>query len=65
MMATVVRQGTDIDTHRSFGAIGAWIEANNYQIAGPCREVFLEPVSGPVELAGVLVEIQFPVRAAA
>jgi len=64
-MATVVRQGTDADSHALFGAIGTWIEANNFAIAGPCREVFLEPVSGPPGLQGALVEIQFPVRLAA
>ena len=63
-MATVVRQGTDADSHASFGAIGTWIEANNFAIAGPCREVFLEPLSGPPGLQGTLVEIQFPVRIA-
>ena len=47
------------------GAIGMWIEANAYKIAGPCREVFLEPITGPPGFAGALVEIQFPVRRAA
>ena len=42
-----------------------WIEANSYEIAGPCREVFLEPVTGPPGFEGALVEIQFPVRRAA
>ena len=64
-MATIVRQGTNAESHNWFSAIGTWIEANNYEIAGPCREVFLEPVTGPQGLEGALVEIQFPVRAAA
>jgi DNA-binding transcriptional MerR regulator len=64
-MATVVRQGTTVESHYSFGAIGAWIEANAYEIAGPCREVFLEPITGPPGLEGALVEIQFPLRLAA
>ena len=42
-----------------------WIEANDYEIAGPCREVFLEPITGPPGFEGALVEIQFPVRQAA
>jgi DNA-binding transcriptional MerR regulator/effector-binding domain-containing protein len=61
-MATIVRQGTNAQSHASFSAIGVWIEANHYEIAGPCREVFLEPVTGPHGLEGALVEIQFPVR---
>jgi DNA-binding transcriptional MerR regulator len=61
-MATIVRSGTNSESHTSFGAVGAWIEANDYEVAGPCREVFLEPIIGPPGFAGALVEIQFPVR---
>ena len=64
-MATIVRQGTNAASHMSFSAIGIWIEANNYEIAGPCREVFLETVTGPPGFERALVEIQFPVRLAA
>jgi effector-binding domain-containing protein len=64
-MATIVRSGTNAESHTSFGAIGSWIEANTYEIAGPCREIFLEPITGPPGFAGALVEIQFPVRQAA
>ena len=64
-MAAIVRQGTNAESHTSFSAIGIWIEANNYEIAGPCREVFLELVTGPPGFEGALVEIQFPVRLAA
>jgi effector-binding domain-containing protein len=64
-MATIVRSGTNAASHSAFGAIGTWIEANSYEIAGPCREVFLEPVTDPPGFEGALVEIQFPVRRAA
>jgi DNA-binding transcriptional MerR regulator len=64
-MATIVRQGTNAESHAAFSAIGTWVEANNFEIAGPCREVFLEPVTGPPGFEGALVEIQFPVRLAA
>jgi DNA-binding transcriptional MerR regulator len=64
-MATIVRSGTNAASHSSFAAIGTWIEAHRYQIAGACREVFLEPITGPPGLQGALVEIQFPVRRAA
>jgi DNA-binding transcriptional MerR regulator len=60
-MATVIRQGTDADSHAPFGAIGSWIEAHNLRIAGPCREVFLEAAFGPTGFDGALIEIQFPV----
>lgn len=61
-MATLIRPGTNAESHTSFGAVGRWIEANGYAIAGPCREVFLEPITGPPGFDAALVEIQFPVR---
>lgn len=64
-MATIVRPGTNAQSHSSFAAIGTWIEANRYEIAGPCREVFLEPVTDLRTFAQALVEIQFPVSRAA
>ena len=64
-MATIVRPGTNAESHTAFSAVGRWIEANNYEIAGPCREVFLEPMIGPPGFDGAMVEIQFPVRKAA
>jgi DNA-binding transcriptional MerR regulator len=63
-MATIVRPGTNAESHSSFSAVGRWIEANNYTIAGPCREIFLEPITGPPEFEGAMVEIQFPIRLA-
>jgi DNA-binding transcriptional MerR regulator/effector-binding domain-containing protein len=64
-MATIVRPGTNAESHSAFGTIGMWIEANGFEVAGPCREVFLEPVIGPPGFEAALVEIQFPVREAA
>jgi len=64
-MATLVRPGTNAESHTSFSTVGRWIEANHYEIAGPCREIFLEPITGPPGFEGALVEIQFPVREAA
>src|SRR5882724_1272682 len=64
-MATLVRPGTNAESHTSFGTIGMWIEANGYEVAGPCREVFLEPINQPPGFEAALVEIQFPVREAA
>lgn len=61
-MATIVRTGTNAASHSSFATIGTWIEANQYEIAGPCREVFLEPITEPPGFEGALVEIQFPVH---
>jgi DNA-binding transcriptional MerR regulator len=64
-MATLVRPGTNVASHSSFATIGTWIEANDYTISGPSREVFLEPITGPRGFEDALVEIQFPVHRAA
>ena len=60
-LATIVRSGPLYQSHLAFGRLGVWMEANDYQIAGPCREVFLDM---PFEVPGQrdpTVEIQFPV----
>ena len=62
-LATIVRSGPLYQSHLAFGRLGVWMEANSYQIAGPCREVFLDmPFQVPGDPA---VEIQFPVTKAA
>jgi DNA-binding transcriptional MerR regulator len=62
-LATVVRSGPLYESHLAFGRLGVWMEANDYAIAGPCREVFLET---PFQIPGdPAVEIQFPVTKAA
>jgi len=63
-LATVVRSGPASDIHLAFGALGVWMEANAYQVSGPCREVFLEPPFLTPGSEHVTVEIQFPVRKA-
>lgn len=41
----------------AYKAIGEWIEANNYQIVGPTREIF----HGSPQAGDLTAEIQFPV----
>ncbi|MEM9214498.1 MAG: MerR family transcriptional regulator [Cyanobacteria bacterium P01_F01_bin.150] len=43
-------------------AIGTWIETNQYQIIGPCREVFIVPPKLGHE-SEMVVEIQHPIAA--
>ena len=63
MLATLVRTGPLYQSHLAFGKLGVWMEANDYAIAGPCREIFLDM---PFQLPGdPAVEIQFPVAKAA
>ena len=59
-MATVVHAGPWSEMHLGFGALGAWIEVNNYRIVGPAREVYLNLVP-PQEEDKFVVEIQLPV----
>jgi DNA-binding transcriptional MerR regulator len=62
-LATIVRTGPLYQSHLAFGRLGVWMEANSYEIAGPCREIFLDmPFQAPGDPA---VEIQFPVTKAA
>ena len=64
-LATVVRSGPNYQSHLGFGALGLWMAANRCRIAGPSREVFLEPPFQTPEQEDAVVEIQFPVTAAA
>jgi DNA-binding transcriptional MerR regulator len=60
-LATLVRSGPLHQSHIAFGALGVWMEANGFQIAGPSRELFLQaPLQGP-DGEDVVMEIQFPV----
>lgn len=60
-VATAVRVGTIEVSHLSYGAIGEWIETHNYRIAGPVREVFIEPPQ-PGHLEETVTEIQVPIE---
>lgn len=60
-LATVVRGGPNRQSHVAYGALGVWIEANGYRIAGPCREVFLEMPFQLPQQPEPMMEIQFPV----
>ncbi len=64
-LATLVRAGPTHQAHIAFGALGLWMEANEYRIDGPSREIFLElPFQRPDREDSVM-EIQFPVARAA
>jgi DNA-binding transcriptional MerR regulator len=58
-MATIVSVG--ISNHISYySTLGTWIEKNNFQLAGPGWEVFLEPLQWGKEDEAV-IELQLPV----
>jgi DNA-binding transcriptional MerR regulator len=59
-MATMVYVG--IANHiRCYGTLGIWIEQNNYQLAGPGWEVFIEPFQPANFNEEAVIEIQLPV----
>jgi DNA-binding transcriptional MerR regulator len=60
-MATVMRVGGFEQNCRSYGAIGLWVEDNGYRIAGPGREVLIQPPRAD-SLDDMVTEIQFPVE---
>jgi DNA-binding transcriptional MerR regulator/effector-binding domain-containing protein len=60
-MATAVQVGGFENNCRSYGAIGMWVEANGYAIAGPGREVLIKPPRLD-QLDEMVTEIQFPVE---
>jgi DNA-binding transcriptional MerR regulator len=59
-MATCVRIGLPERAHLITGKIGVFLEANGYSLAGPSREVFLQPPR-PDRMEESVVEMQFPV----
>jgi DNA-binding transcriptional MerR regulator/effector-binding domain-containing protein len=60
-VATCVRVGSPIHAHLTTGRIARYLEATGYRIAGPSREIFLEPPrDGQMDHA--VVEMAFPVE---
>jgi DNA-binding transcriptional MerR regulator len=59
-MATCVRIGPPERAHLITAKIGVFLEANGYTLAGPSREVFLQPPR-PDRMEESVVEMQFPI----
>ncbi len=57
-MATVLHSGRLDNILEAYAAIGKWIQANGYRIAGPCREIYLQPPASDKPVT----EIQYPVE---
>ncbi len=60
-MATFVPQTTNCAKVLGYNAIGEWVEANNYSLAGSTRLVFLELPKQPGD-DDFVMKIQFPIR---
>ncbi len=60
-VASVLHTG-DFDTiSQAYAAVFEWVERNNYKVAGPVREVYLDELNSD-GTAGRLVEVQAPVE---
>ena len=59
-MATCVRIGLPERAHLITGKVGVFLEANGYTLAGPSREVFLQPPRLE-RMEESVVEMQFPI----
>lgn len=59
MAATAVRLGPFENGYEPYAALGRWVEANGYTIAGSAREEFL--VLPTRTAAEAVVEIQLPI----
>ncbi|MGH8681998.1 MAG: MerR family transcriptional regulator [Burkholderiales bacterium] len=62
-LAVCVRVGLPEDAHLITAKIGQFVEANGYSLAGPSREVFLQPPRLE-RMADSVVEMQFPIERA-
>jgi DNA-binding transcriptional MerR regulator len=62
MVATCVRVGSPVQAHLTTAKIARYLEATGYRLAGPSREIFLQPPkNGQIEHS--VVEMAFPVEA--
>ncbi len=61
-MACLVYAGRWNDSHAATATLGAWLEQNDYRIAGPFRKVFLQ-TGDPSSEARAVVELQIPITA--
>lgn len=59
--ACSVRVGGFENCYLNYGALGAWVEANHYELLTPHREVMLVPPL-PLDNEQAVVEIQMPIR---
>jgi effector-binding domain-containing protein len=60
-VATCVRVGSPVNAHLATAKIARYLEATGFKLAGPSREIFLEPPrEGKIDTA--VVEMAFPVE---
>ena len=60
-MAACVRVGSPAKSHQTTARIARYLEASGFHLAGPNREIFLQPLQ-PNRLDEAVVEMAFPVE---
>jgi effector-binding domain-containing protein len=63
-MACIIHEGGYDTIGGSYGQLMRWIESNDYRIAGPTREVYLQGPESGDDTASYVTEIQLPVEKA-
>jgi effector-binding domain-containing protein len=63
-MACIVHQGSYETIGGTYGQVMGWIEANDYRIAGPSREIYLQGPESGDDPSTYVTEIQVPVQKA-
>jgi effector-binding domain-containing protein len=64
-MACTIHNGPFTTIGEAYNAIGKWLDANNYRIVGPSREVYLNPAKNASQTdPNTVTELQFPVEKA-
>jgi effector-binding domain-containing protein len=63
-MASVIHAGALVKIGAAYDAIQSWLDENQYQIVGPCREVCIRAAypDGNQNDANAMTEIQYPVK---
>lgn len=61
-MVTTVHQGAYDAIGGAYTAMMTWMEQNGYQVAGPCREIYLRGPNENLASADYVTEVQFPVQ---
>jgi effector-binding domain-containing protein len=62
LMVSVVRRGPWDDFSDAYQAIMDWVEANDYEITGPNREIHWQGPPSGVPPEEYIMEIQFPIK---
>jgi effector-binding domain-containing protein len=63
-MACIIHEGSYETVGGAYGQLMAWVEANGYRIAGPCREVYLQGPESGDDSSTYVTEVQLPVEKA-